>query len=334
MNRIEACQILGVSTTASEDEINSAFRKLAAKAHPDVNKAPNAEDQFKKLNEAYQFLKSPQQQDPRSVPIDFNDIHSMDSMFDFVFRQSNFNNHTWKYVYYTNNPQPATPPSSCNVTLEFAEAVLGCEKDVTYSQNVLCNACNGQKYVDDFSASVDCNECDGKGVRFYGAVGNQSDRELPCQQCKGNGRIASKLSCPTCNRTGYIQQPAKMKVKFPAGIINGKILNVVNNNKRIKVNCCVKSDPDMTLIGTDVVSNLEITLLEALEGTAKSVRTVKGEKQLKIKALIKHGEVLKVAGFGIPNAGDHLFKVSIKYPDDCTKIIEILRDIDQPKKEN
>lgn len=328
MNHTEACQILGISTNASEDEINTAFRKLAAKAHPDVNKAPDAEENFKKLNEAYQYLKNPKQQDPTDIPMDFSD------MFDFVFRTSGFGKRSWQHVYYSNHQTFSPPPSICNITLEFAESVLGCTKQITYNENIICVTCNGSKYINNDSTTQECNGCSGKGVRFYGSVGTQSDQELPCQQCKGTGNISSKINCPDCQCAGYTQQFAQIKINFPPGITNGSILTVTNNNKKIKINCSVKSDPDMILMGADIVSNLELSLLEALEGTTKSVRTVMGEKVLKIKPGIKHAEVIKVSKFGVPNLGNHLFKVSIKYPDDCSKLIEILRDIDKSKEEN
>ncbi len=125
-------------------------------------------------------------------------------------------------------------------------------------------------------------------------------------------------------------------VKLPGGISdNQKIrLGGAGNfvapgfNTDVFLNCLVEKDDDMILEGSDVVSTLQISLLEALVGTSKKVRTVKGEHTLKVPEKIRNKEKLSVAGYGA-NGGSHVFNLDVKYPDDVSELVKILKDFDK-----
>jgi DnaJ-class molecular chaperone len=88
----------------------------------------------------------------------------------------------------------------------------------------------------------------------------------------------------------------------------------------------VLKDPDMNLSGADVISKIEISLLESLKGTKRTIRTIKGERTLIIPPKIKNGDNIKVNGFGIPDRGSHVFLINVSYPEDVSRLIEVLEN--------
>jgi DnaJ-class molecular chaperone len=121
----------------------------------------------------------------------------------------------------------------------------------------------------------------------------------------------------------------EISVKIPAGVMNGQKIGVIVKTEkgpaiRVGVTIIVMPDSEMSRDGRDVISMVEVTLLEALKGTSRQVRTVKGEKALKIKPGIRNQETVRVAGYGVPPHGSHLFVVKVTYPKDLSKLIEFL----------
>jgi len=304
MNSQQAHSILGLDQNADKDEINNAFRQLAKKYHPDRNKDnPEAENKFKEINSAYQYLNNPQPehsyQQSGNFHVDMNDIFSQ------MFRGGNnpFQQHK------------QAPQSVAYVSINFAESVLGVEKDIEIDQNIICKDCQGNGCVPSVD---DCKVCNGKGVKQANfSRGNMQFIEQ-CGKCKGSGK--NLTPCNTCSNQGYTSNRVNIKIGIPGGVMNGNVLRIPGSLIKI----AVESDPDMSIEEYNVISNIEISLLDALKGISKAVRTVKGEMNLKIPANIKNGNSVQVHGYGVQGQGSHIFNVSVKYPDNTEELIKVL----------
>jgi len=124
-----------------------------------------------------------------------------------------------------------------------------------------------------------------------------------------------------------------LTVNIPAGILGGQRIRLPQQGDRsgrgvrdALIDVFVIPDKDMGRQGDDVIGILELSLLEALQGTKKTVKTVKGLKNLKVKPGVKNKEVIRLQGFGVPPMGAHLFEVRVEYPEDTTKLIELLEE--------
>lgn len=152
------------------------------------------------------------------------------------------------------------------------------------------------------------------------------ERNVPCDQC--DGKINQ---CKKCNDSKIISSVSTVEIQIPPGIESMTRMVLKNmghfSKGRFGVVYCninVIKDSEMFLNGQNVISNVNLTLLEALKGTKKKVRTVKGEKTLTFQSLIKNNDTIQVSGFGVPPYGSHIFQIKIQYPDDVSKLIEVL----------
>lgn len=348
MNSLDAHKILGVSTNASEQEIKTAFRKKAAKLHPDVNKAENAEEEFKKLNEAYQCLikKDDQTSFPFGQPFPSTGVY--ETAFGDLFQIfEKFKNHvSYDFAYdFRYGPYSNTTDPSLNIIvpfeISFEEAVLGCIKEIDYKRKVSCPQCIGEKYIRVKSdEDTDCEKC--KGTKYR----DINDKSVICTACRGTGKTLIRKPCHDCDGTGMASVEAKIKVKFKPGSRSGDetVFSQRGHYKEQKfkaafsragadkitvgdlfIRLSVKPDSDLRLIGNDVTSLIELTLLEALTGTSKEVRTVRGKKTLAIPGPRKHGDQIEAQNFGVPPFGKHIFVIDVKYPDNIDSLVTFLK---------
>jgi molecular chaperone DnaJ len=322
MNTHDACALLGVPIGASELDVKMAFKKKAIEFHPDRNKAPDAEDKFKKINEAFQLLEK-----FGTNPPAFNDVKSpfyntADHLAEELRRQMDevFNRKV------SNIPGP---PIAIKVDVSFEMSIIGGRKEVSYSRFVKCFDCSNVNIK-----SV-CVKCNGTGKRKYGngAVQAADNRELPCNGCKGTGYSTSNGVCQSCKGTLRKRITEEISVPIPPGIENGTVLTFNGKgNYRTKdiydgLAVLINVQPNkngLTLDESDVISTVELSLLEAIQGTKKSIHTIKGNKVLEFKPKIKNGDRIRVSGFGVPPSGAHIVVISVNYPDDVSELIAVL----------
>lgn len=329
MNTDEACTLLGVKAGASMDEVKKAFKKKAAEFHPDRNKEPDAEAKFKQVNEAYQLLEKhgTQPHNPFDVSSTFYS-HEADLAAE-LRRQMN------EMFGFRQSVRFASQPIVIPVEVPFEMAVMGGKKEVTYEHAVKCDRCKFGKIS---TNKVLCSKCGGSGYRKYG----KDDKDLPCSTCKATGYTSTEEKCPDCGASGVHQKVSTMKVTIPPGVESG--LRLVLRGKgnyrpdtksydNVVAVLNVLPDHDMQLSGNDVIGVVELTLLEALKGTKKQLRTVKGEKTLAFKPKTRHRDTVRVSGFGVPPHGAHVFVVNVKYPEDVSKLIEALENTDETEPE-
>jgi molecular chaperone DnaJ len=332
MNTTEACNILGIKPGASEEEISKAFRKKAAKLHPDKNIERDTTEDFKRVNEAHQYLKQhgSSVQNPWRSPVedfDFSPFRRVDGGSFDPFRD----------IFMGGTFRRAAQATSikASVDLTFEESVLGCTKEVTINRRDRCKICSGEGQIPSKNTKP-CAMCEGSGERVIFGI------KRPCQTCLGKGEVKTPEQCPNCHGSGGLPADHVLTVSIPPGSENGSKIRLGRQgdfsfglgqlDAFLTVN--VTPDKELTRDGDDVISILEISLLEALKGTSKVVRTVKGEKTLRIQPGVKNKDPIRVSGFGVPPNGNHIFILNVKYPQDIGPLIELLETSkDEPLEE-
>lgn len=318
MKKQEAYDALGLKVDASQEEVKKAFKKLAAKYHPDVNKNEDAIDNFKKVNSAFQAIETNKFDDNQASPFHggnagFNNIS--DFFSNFGFNQ----NHTQRTV--------IVEDIQLNTILSFRDSILGCDRTVSYKRKIKCAPCNGHGEI---NKPNDCKTCGGSGRLFN----NQNNMIIAsiCHTCRG---VINHEKCKACNATGAVSTESTLSIKVPPGVDNSTILRlngmgnyaddwVGYSSAFLKIN--VTPEKDLSLVGQDVVSPIEISLLEALTGTKKTVNTVDGEKEIIIPELIKNKEEVVLPNLGVNRIGSQRVIINVQYPQNTEKLIEALTE--------
>ncbi|MBP7211851.1 molecular chaperone DnaJ [bacterium] len=336
-------EILGVDKNASKDEIKSAFRKKARQLHPDVNKAPDAEEKFKELGKAYETLSD---EDKRSVYDRYGEdglnnagyssggpfaggFGDLNDIFNSFFGGGGFGFGGGGYSQDPNAPQ-AGDDLRVDIELGFEEAVFGVEKEITIEHLEPCKECNGTG-AEKGSSPVKCSTCGGSGKvqQTTQTILGHFTQITSCPDCHGSGQRIEK-PCHVCKGYGKVEQEKKIKVKIPAGVDNGSKMRVSNEGDagknggpagdlyvviRVKASDYYKRD-DMT-----IYTVLDVSPAQAVLGDAITVKTLDGEKEIHIPKGLQSGNAVKIKGAGVPqigrpsNRGDHVVVVNVKTPE-------------------
>lgn len=321
MNITQAYQILEVSESISDEDLKKTFRKQAAKFHPDINKDPGAEQKSKEISEAFNFIKSYRENPPPANPFGspFNPFQS------HFQRSVNFQD-------FFNFAQQA-PDLQIKTTITFAESILGVQKEISYQRDTACLPCQGRGY----SLESACGGCQGRGFleqiveRKIGTRTQKIVNRYPCFQCQGQG--GTKTECQSCSGQKHISSQHKLKVKIPPGISSNQMIRLQGQGHHLEdqdygpalLEVMVIPEKNMVLSGNDVISNIEISLLEALTGTKKEVPTVIGSETLNIPSKIRHTEEVILPKKGVNLQGNHIFKVNVSYPENIDPLISTLQ---------
>lgn len=331
-------EVLGVSKNASEDEIKKAYRSLAKKYHPDVNKASDAAEKFKEVNEAYEVLSDPQKRSTYDQfgfagmdgsqagasgfsSAGFDDLNDIFSSF-FGGGMGGFSSSSSSRR--SNSPQRGND-KLMRVDISFMDACFG--KTETFDINVeeTCSRCNGSG-ANSPSDIETCPTCHGSGTvitqqrTFMGIMQSQS----VCPDCRGTGKKIRKV-CPQCSGRGYERKKTTVEVKIPAGIDSGQRLRVPGKGERgtnggpngdlyLQIN--VLPDDRFERQGKDIYISIPVTAVDATIGTTIDVPTIYGEVTMKIPAGTQDGTILKLKEKGVPDLhggrnGDELCTVEI-----------------------
>ena len=339
-------EVLGVSKTATQDEIKKAYRKLALKYHPDRNKGnAEAEEKFKEAGEAYGVLsdETKRQQYDQLGPEMFERAQAgggaggnpfgggfggfsgsgMDDIFDMFFggqggRGSRSSNA---------GPQRGAD-LRFDLEISFEEAAFGVEKEINLYRDETCEHCHGNG-AEPGSKVETCPECHGTGyVRFtQNTMFGQMVNERPCSKCHGEGKIVSN-PCKECRGKGTVKKNKKLKVKIPAGVDNGSRLRVSGEGEAgakggpsgdLYVYLYVKQHKFFDRDGTTVICEVPINIVQASLGAEVKVPTLDGAVTMKIPEGTQPGKVLRLKGKGIPSLrgglrGDQLVRIKVVVP--------------------
>lgn len=220
-------EILGVEKSATKEEIKSAFRKKARQLHPDVNKAPDAEERFKELGKAYETLSDDEKRQ-------LYDRYGEDGLKDAGYGQGPFDfgfggiNDIFEAFFggsmggYSTRQDPNAPARGSDlrmdIQIDFMEAVFGVEKEIKINHLEPCESCNGTGR-DKNAKETTCKTCNGMGriqQNTRTILGNFTS-VTTCPACQGTG-IDPSSYCRTCKGRGAVQKEKKVKIKIPKGV--------------------------------------------------------------------------------------------------------------------
>jgi molecular chaperone DnaJ len=341
-------EVLGVSRSASDDEIKKAYRRLAKENHPDLHPGDKAaETRFKEINEAYEVLSNPDKKarydqyghagvDPNfgaggfeggfgGEGFDFGDLGDLfGSFFGGGFGGA-----------HRANPNAPVRGESIRLSLaiSFEEAAFGCEKAVSVERAEPCETCHGSGCEPGTSPEV-CPDCHGTGtvqVRRQTPVGVFASTS-PCQRCGGRGKIIHK-PCRECHGVGVTRRSRTIQVSVPAGIDNGQTISI-HGQGHAGLNGGPAGDLLLTITvrphelfrreGTSVLCEAPITFSQAVLGAELEIPTIDGKVKYTLPEGTQSGTTFRLKGKGIPSLngrgrGDQYVTVFIETPRNLNK---------------
>lgn len=326
--------ILGVSKTATDDEIKKAYRNLAKKYHPDVSTEPKAEEKFKELQEAYEVLSDQQKREQ------YNQFgHEGPSMgqgfggFDFGGFGGGFEDILSSMFGGGRRSSSSSANARGNdlrttVTVTFEEAAFGTEKELSINKYETCPTCSGLGAESKSDIEV-CPKCRGRGriVQEQSTLFGRIQTETACPNCGGRGKIIKK-KCSTCNGEGRVKKLAKIKVKIPAGIEDGQGLKLSGYGEAgpsggisgdLYINIVVKAHEIFQRDGLNIYMDMPITFSQAALGAMITIPTLYGDVDMKIPAGTQTGTKFKLANKGITsqrsgNTGSQYVTITVVTP--------------------
>ncbi len=340
--------ILGVSRDASEEDLKSAFRKLALKYHPDRNPDDkSAEEKFKEINEAYSVLSDPEKR--RMYDLYGTSMGSASSegfgFSDFGFHMGGFEDIFSEFfgdVFGRGAKTRAQKGADLryNLEIDFKDAVSGADKFITYPTHQTCTDCSGTGAKEGTAIDV-CPDCNGNGQVSYQQGFFSVTRT--CGRCKGQGRTVREL-CPNCRGTGSVRKDKKVSVRVPAGVDNGTRLKLRGEGEPGKhggppgdlyVMISVKPHPLFERVGNNVICGIPLSFPQAALGCEIEAPTLEGKEKLKVPPGTQAGTefILKRKGVPVLNGfgrGDFIVRIIIEVPKKLTKDQkELLREFEE-----
>jgi molecular chaperone DnaJ len=331
-------EILGVSRDAGKEDIKRAYRRLARKYHPDVNKEPGAEEHFKEINRAYEILSEPETRNRYdrfgeagvsggAAGFDPDNMGGFADIFETIF--SGFGGMGGQATARRRTGPTRGEDLRLDFRLKFREAVFGGEKEIRIRHLETCQTCKGSGARPGTSSRT-CTTCNGTGqVRRatrtpFGTFAQVS----VCPTCDGSGEVIEE-KCDVCGGSGRKQETKKLKITIPAGVDNGMKLRVAREGDAglkggppgdLFVYLTVETDAEFQREGNDIKSNISISYIQAILGCTIKVNTVDGQEDLIIPAGTQPNSVLILESKGVPklgnpvSRGDHRITVKISIP--------------------
>ena len=330
-------EILGVGRDASESELKGAFRRLARQYHPDVNDAPDAEDRFKEINEAYAVLSDA---DRRAAYDRYGHagVRGAGGTPDFTVDFSDFADIFGEFFGFgraagqSRNVPRRGADLQYRMDLSFEEAVFGIDKEIEITRDEVCSRCNGNR-AEPGTNPVQCTTCDGRGEirQARQTILGSMVQVTTCPTCNGAGKTIES-PCNNCNGRGQERRTRKKVVTVPAGVDNGNQIRLAgegqpgtnggpNGNLYILIN--VKPHKYFRRRERDILLDLEINVAQATLGADVPVPTIDGDATLRIPSGTQPGKVLRMRGKGVPHLrgngrGDQLVMVNVTVPKNLT----------------
>lgn len=336
--------VLGVNKSASDDEIKSAYRQLAKKYHPDLNKAPEAAEKFKEINEAYSVLGDKQkranydQYGSEDGPQGFSGGQGFSGFsqgegfggFEDIFNIfSNFGGRNRDA-----QVREEGEDVNLNLVISFLDAAFGCEKEIIVTRKERCKDCHGTGAKTD-SDYVTCKECNGTGRVTYTqqTLFGMTRTVGTCRNCGGKGKVV-KDKCPNCRGTGLKTVTTKIKVKIPAGIDNEQVIRLNGEGNQtastngvpgdLRIAITVQSHPLLVRKGFDLYVDVYVPITTLMLGGKVEVPTLKGVQTIDVAPLTQSNTKYTLKGKGVKylkglGSGDIIVTLKGEMPKDIDK---------------
>ena len=331
-------EVLGVKRDASADELKKAFRHLARKYHPDLNKGSrDAEEKFKEINEAYQVLGDPQKkaQYDQGGHVEFTPGEAAGyrpPSYEDLFRDYGLGDIFNAFSGGSRGMrQRAGADLRYDTEISLADAFNGTKTTVAVPHEYECGTCHGTGAEPGHLR--DCPTCHGTGeIRNPRKAGNRTMMSIaPCPDCGGSGKLIDKM-CHTCNGSGIVSKMRRIEVTIPRGVEDGQFLRIAGEGEPgenhgppgdLYVVVHVKKDDIFERHGADLQTTAVVGLATALLGGEITVPTITGSAVLKIPRGTQSHTLFRLRGQGMPsfdsaNRGDLLVRVIVKIPTNLT----------------
>ena len=328
MNKKDYYEVLGVSKTATDEEIKRAFRKLAKQYHPDINKEPGAEEKFKEIGEAYAVLSDAnkrrqydqfghaafQNGGNAGGGADFQGFNMGDIDLDDILGDL-FGGGFRGFSGFGGSSRTSSRPSKGEdirvvLNLTFEEAAFGCEKDVKLNLTSECSRCKGKGGFNEKT----CRTCGGAGkvLEQSQTIFGYMQTQKTCPDCKGRGKTY-ETTCDECHGKGVVEKVKTLTVTIPEGVDEGYQLRLSGKgnaglnggpNGDVFLEFKIKEHPLFERDGADIYLEVPVTITDATLGCKKEIPTLYGNIILEIKAGTQNYTKLKIKGKGIklPNS--------------------------------
>jgi molecular chaperone DnaJ len=312
-------EVLGVPRDASDEEIKRSYRRAAQRHHPDIDSSDGAEQRFKELNEAYRILSDRQ----RRTAYDMFGHAGVDGasagagggfegfgggfgpfgdIFDAFFGGSPAGTRGRRRVV-------AGADLRYDMTIDFAEAVAGVAREISFPTLVRCTVCEGSG-AEPGSEPEKCPECNGTGEkrRVSQTILGQMVNITACPRCGGEGRIVS-VPCKVCSGEGRLREQRTLTVEVPAGIDTGQRIAIEGQGESgprggppgdLYVAVTVRDHPQLLRRGTELFYELPVTFPQATLGATLEIPTIEGAEPLEVPAGTQSGTEIRLRGRGVP----------------------------------
>ncbi len=311
-------EVLGVSRNSSDEEIKRAFRRAAQQHHPDVDNSEGAEARFKELNEAYRVLSDRQRRQAydmfghagvdNSAGGGFEGFGGGFGPFGDIFD-----------AFFGGNPAGrqrrrvvAGADLRYDMTIDFAEAVFGVTREISFPTLVTCPVCSGTG-GEPGTQPERCAECGGSGEkrRVAQTILGQMVNIVACPRCNGEGSVIAS-PCHECRGDGRVRQERTLQVSVPAGIDSGQRIALDGQGEAgprggpagdLYVVVNAREHPQLLRRGTELYHILPLTFPQAALGASLAVPTVEGSEQIEVPAGTQSGQEIRLRGRGVPRLG-------------------------------
>jgi molecular chaperone DnaJ len=329
-------EVLGVSRSATADDLKRSYRKLAREFHPDINRQDGAEERFKEINEAYEVLSDT---DRRAAYDRFG--HAANGMGGggdpFGFGGSPFGDLFESFFGGATQTRRRSAPArgqdlQITVDLTFEEAVFGVEKEVELTRLETCEDCHGTR-MRDGQQPPKCSTCDGTGEvrRVQQTILGQFMTATPCSTCRGEG-VQITDPCPRCRGRGRITQARTINVTIPPGIDESATLRLTGQGEassqggptgNLYVKVRIKQHPIFTRQNKTISLQIGINVAQAMLGDEVQIDTLDGPVAFKLPSGTQSGQQFRLRGKGVPDMrggdrGDQIVTVHVEIPKSLT----------------
>ena len=326
-------QDLGVSRDAGPEDIQRAYRKMARKLHPDVNAGPEAEEEFKKVSQAYDVLSDPEKRRAFDAGADpyggaaaggFGQGFSFSDIMDAFFTNSG----SGCGGRCPRSRQRRGHDAVIRIYLDLAQAVFGAERELTIDTAVACGTCHGDG-AQPGSGTRTCDVCGGRGEvqQVQRSFLGQVMTSRPCTACQGYGTVIAN-PCFECSGDGRVRTRRTLKIRVPAGVDTGTRIQLTGEGEvgagagpagDLYVEIAVTAHETFQRRGDDLHCSFELPMTSAALGTTIKLDTFDGMTDLEIKPGTQSGDVITLRGKGVTHLrgtgrGDLIVHASVLTP--------------------